>query len=111
VFRLEDFFLSLPDEMAGAEVLVFASRDFLMGAFCRRFDDRGDVRIISDRVVEKADLRGGCLLVCLASSRRRLNGSNRIQRGNQIGLVSMINAPTAILTNMSSCGEEFLPLP
>ena len=62
VFLLEDFFLSLPDEMAGAEVLVFASRDFLMGAFCGRFDDRADVRIISDRVVEKADFRVGVFI-------------------------------------------------
>ena len=62
VFLLEDFFLSPPDEMAGAEVLVFASRDFLMGAFCGRFDDRADVRIISDRVVEKANFRVGVFI-------------------------------------------------
>ena len=48
--------------MAGAEVLVFASRDFLMGAFCGRFDYGADVRIISDRVVEKADFRVGVFI-------------------------------------------------
>jgi hypothetical protein len=48
--------------MAGAEVLVFASRDFLMGPFCGRFDERADVRIISDRVVEKADFRVGVFI-------------------------------------------------
>ena len=62
VFLLEDFFLSPPDEMAGAEVLVFASRDFLVGAFCGRFDERADVRIISDRVVEMADFRVGVFI-------------------------------------------------
>jgi hypothetical protein len=62
VFLLEDFFFSPPDEMAGAEVLVFASRDFLAGAFCGRFDDRADVWIISDRVVEKADFRVGVFI-------------------------------------------------
>lgn len=62
VFLLEDFFLSPPDKMAGAEVVVFASRDFLMGAFCGRFDDGADVRIISDRVVEKADFRMGVFI-------------------------------------------------
>jgi hypothetical protein len=142
VFLLEDFFFSPPDEMAGAEVLVFASRDFLAGAFCGRFDDRADVWIISDRVVEKADFRVGVFIGLprkLATAkelgiggRRRwwwrhlcpegclsevflalsaLKGSNRIQRGIQIGLVSVIIAPVAILTNKSSCGEGFLRLP
>jgi hypothetical protein len=48
--------------MAGAEVLVFASRDFLVRTFCGRFDDRADVRIISDRVVEMADFRVGVFI-------------------------------------------------
>ena len=48
--------------MAGAEVVVFASRDFLMGAFCGRFDNRADVRIISDRVIEMADFRVGVFI-------------------------------------------------
>ena len=39
--------------MAGAEVLVFASRDFLMRAFCGRFDDRA---------VEMADFRVGVFI-------------------------------------------------
>ena len=48
--------------MAGAEVLVFASRDFLVGAVCGRFDDWADFWIISDRVVEMADFGVGVFI-------------------------------------------------
>ncbi len=62
MFLLEDLFLSPPDEMAGAEVLVFASRYFPVRAFCGRFDDWADFWIISDRVVEMADFRVGVFI-------------------------------------------------
>ena len=51
VFFLEDFLLAPPDEMAGAEVLVFASRDFLMGlalAFFVATKEKGFFGWISD---------------------------------------------------------------
>jgi hypothetical protein len=48
--------------MAGAKVFVFAFRDYHVRAVCGRFDDRADVRIISDRVVEMVDFRVGVFI-------------------------------------------------